>query len=75
MIECAKCGKSVEDGTEECPQCEHAPGPEKKKSGNVLFIVGAGISITGLGLPIGVPIAALGVVRVMKSKDMTVASE
>lgn len=70
-IECAQCGESTDDGTEECPNCGYHPSRAMLLAGGVIFGIGL---ITSLFI-LGIPIAIYGLYRIYRSRHLTVESE
>lgn len=73
-IECAKCGTISDTGTQECPNCEYRPQKSMQVVGMLVFTVGVIISLTVVGAIVGVPMAAFGIYRTFKGRDLTIES-
>lgn len=72
---CAKCKTTVNAGATVCPACGYSPGETLKRDGWLVVTAGFLLSLTGLGVIVGVPLVYIGYKRVQKSKTLTVSYE
>lgn len=76
MIDCARCGENVEDGTQKCPNCEYRPQTKMQLVGMVVFVGGVLVSATLIGAVVGIPMMLwAGYARVYRGRSLTVASD
>ena len=59
---CEECGESIDPAVAACPECGNEPAATARKSAIILTLVGVGISFTGVGAILGVPMMLIGIV-------------
>lgn len=59
---CEACDTPIDPTLQACPECGNEPAAAAKKAAIVLTIVGIGLSFTGVGALLGVPMILIGLV-------------
>lgn len=61
MGNCAECDAAIDADLAECPECGYNPSSNARDWGVIGILFGAGLTLTGVGAIIGIPVIFFGI--------------